>query len=68
MPSYSTIEVDVIAAPSHKDAVLVRYENEEAWIPRSLISDGWDLDEDDVGETVELEIATWKLEKDLGWL
>lgn len=45
-------------------AALLVYEGEEAWVPLSLIED--DLDEDDVGETRDVTIRSWK-KKELGW-
>lgn len=57
------IEVRVKRLSEH--AALLVYEGEEAWVPLSLIEDD-DLDEDDVGETRDVTIRSWKKEQ-LGW-
>lgn len=64
--SYESVRVTIVAAPSHKDAVLLEHDGEEKWVPRSLIDDGFDLDRSDEGTTRRLRIAAWKVE-DLGW-
>ena len=59
--TYEEIDCDIEATTDA--AVLVRYENETEWIPRSLIADGDAVDE----STDRVEVADWKL-KELGWL
>jgi len=44
-------------------AVLLEYEDDEQWIPLSLVQDGERLQR---GDETEVEIATWKAEE-LGW-
>lgn len=59
------VDVEVLIARDHLDAVLLRHDNtgEEAWVPLSLIEDGDEIEE---GESYTVEIALWKLEA-LGW-
>ena len=51
-----------------KEAAKFEYEGEEAWIPASLIlgADEDYTDPDNIGETFEIVIPTWKA-KDICW-
>lgn len=45
-------------------AVLVKYHNNELWVPKSVIDDGDSLDELDVGSELDIDIKDWFCEKE----
>lgn len=64
-PRFECIECEIIACSPH--AILVDFEGEEEWIPRSVIADGAQYGREDIGSVVDLEVEAWKLDY-LGWV
>lgn len=58
-------EVTIMVSRDQDRAILVEYEGEEEWIPKSLI-EGDEYKEMEKGDTLELDIPMWKAEE-LGW-
>jgi hypothetical protein len=64
MPDDEFVIIDCVIEAATAEAVLVEYEGETEWIPRTCIEDEVERDYLDYDE---LSIRTWKLD-DLGWL
>jgi len=47
-------------------ALLLDYEGDEQWIPRSCIENAADFDHDDCDEEHDFSVVAWKLDE-LGW-
>jgi len=63
MATYETIDACEIQHETAK-ALLVRFENgDELWVPKSVIAED-DLGTFEIGDVVELNIATWFAEKE----
>lgn len=58
-------EVDIVVSRQGDKAILVSYEGEEQWIPKSLI-EGDDYETLSKGDCIDLDIPLWKAEE-LGW-
>jgi hypothetical protein len=58
---YVEIECDVLNATA--DAILVDYEGEQLWIPRSQVEDSDDFEVGDSEERVVLNVSRWFAEK-----
>ena len=63
-PDLETIEAELVAVTRY--ALLIEYEDEEEWVPRSVVTNGETYDQDDCTEMHEFEIEAWKLDE-LGW-
>ena len=53
------IELDLEIIAMTRDAVLFSDSTQEQWVPRSTILDGNDLEYDQIGETLTVEIQEW---------
>jgi hypothetical protein len=60
-----TEDVVIVVSREQDRAILVEYEGEEEWIPKSLI-EGKDYQGMEKGETLNLDIPLWKAEE-IGW-
>lgn len=58
-------DVTIVVSRDQDRAILVEYEGEEEWIPKSLI-EGDEYKEMQKGDTLELDMPMWKAEE-LGW-
>lgn len=58
-------DVTIVVSREQDRAILVEYEGEEEWIPKSLI-EGDEYREMQKGDTLELDMPMWKAEE-LGW-
>ena len=58
-------EVTIVVSRDQDRAILVEYEGEEEWIPKSLI-EGDEYKELTKGDTMEMDMPMWKAEE-LGW-
>lgn len=59
---YAYVEVEVVLAPPNKMAILVRFADKTAWIPRSQIESS-DPEELVVGQVNTLLLPTWIVEE-----
>lgn len=55
----------VVLSDPKKRAVLVAYEGEEEWIPKSLI-EGDEYEDAKKGDEIDLDIPLWKA-AEMGW-
>lgn len=59
---YAYVEVEVVLAPPNKMAILVKFADKTAWIPKSLIESS-DPEELAVGKVNTLLLPTWIVEE-----
>jgi hypothetical protein len=59
------IELDLQIVTMTPDAILLSDGGEERWVPRSVIEDGNDYWEEDIGLMKTFEIQEWFAEKEL---